>query len=385
MAVATTEKLLHEARAGRRLGFEEAVRLYRDAELLELGRTAQAARFRKHPERRVTYLIDRNINYTNVCTADCQFCAFYRPTVDHPEAYTLSREAIGRKIEELLEVGGTRILMQGGHHPDLRLAWYEELLRWLRATYPEIEINAFSPSEIDNIARIEGIGMEAVLMRLQAAGLAGLPGGGAEMLDDDVRARVSPKKQSAAGWLEAMRIAQRLGLLTTSTMVIGFGEGIEQRIGHLQKLRDLQDESLRAHGNGFTAFIAWTLQTENTSLGRSKARDELGASAQDYLRLTAVARLFLDNVPHIQASWPTQGVRMAEVALEFGCDDFGSTMLEENVVSAAGTSLRQVAEITLQKSIRGAGYVPAQRDSRYNVLRVIDQVPSPAAPRRPAA
>jgi cyclic dehypoxanthinyl futalosine synthase len=385
LAIASVDTILSAVRAGRRLEFEGAVALYRDADLHALGSAAQAARFRHVPERRVTYLIDRNINYTNVCLTDCQFCAFYRPNSRHPEAYTLSRQEIGRKIDELLEVGGTRILMQGGHNPDLPLAWYEDLLRWLRATYPEIEINAFSPSEIDHIAGIEAVTMEHVLTRLQAAGLAGLPGGGAEMLDDEIRRRVSPKKQSAAGWLEAMRIAQRLGLTTTSTMVIGFGETIEQRIGHLQKLRDLQDESLAAHGNGFTAFIAWTLQTDNTSLGRSKSRDNYGATAQEYLRLNAVARLFLDNIPHVQASWPTQGLRLAEVALEFGCDDFGSTMLEENVVSSAGTSLRHVAEITMQRHIRGAGYTPAQRDSSYRILRTIRTIPEPAEPRRRAA
>lgn len=385
MAVANADTILGAVRAGRRLEFVGAAALYRDADLHALGAAAQAARFAHVPERRVTYLIDRNINYTNVCVTDCQFCAFYRPNSRHPESYTLSRAEIGQKIEELLEVGGTRILMQGGHNPDLPLAWYEDLLRWLRATYPEIEINAFSPSEIDHIASLEHLTMEQVLVRLQAAGLAGLPGGGAEMLDDDIRRRVSPKKQSAAGWLEAMRIAQGLGLTTTSTMVIGFGESIEQRIGHLQKLRDLQDESLAAHGNGFTAFIAWTLQTDNTSLGRSKNRETYGATAQEYLRLNAVARLFLDNIPHVQASWPTQGLRLAEIALEFGCDDFGSTMLEENVVSSAGTSLRHVAEITMQRHIRGAGYTPAQRDSSYRILRTIQEVPEPAAPRQRAA
>jgi len=385
MAIASTDTILAAVRGGQRLGFDAAAELYRAADLHALGAAAQAARFRHVPDRRVTYLIDRNINYTNVCITDCKFCAFYRHDASHPEAYTLSRPDIGRKIEELLEVGGTRILMQGGHNPDLPLAWYEDLLRWLRATYPEIEINAFSPSEIDHIATLERLSMHDVLVRLQAAGLAGLPGGGAEMLDDAVRQRVSPKKQNAAGWLEAMRVAQRLGLTTTATMVIGFGETVEQRIGHLQKLRDLQDESLAAHGNGFTAFISWTLQTDNTSLGRSKNQDMYGATAQEYLRLTAVARLFLDNFPHVQASWPTQGLRLAEVALEFGCDDFGSTMLEENVVSSAGTSLRHVAEITMQRHIRGAGYTPAQRDSRYRILREVTAVPEPALPRRRAA
>ena len=385
MAVATPERLLHDVAEGRRLTPVEAVRLYRDADLLELGRAAQRARFRHNPERRVTYLIDRNINYTNVCITDCQFCAFYRPNDKHPEAYTLSRAQIAEKIDELLEAGGTRILMQGGHHPGLPLAWYEDLLRWLRATYPEIEINSFSPSEIDHIASVDGSSMEHVLVRLKAAGMAGLPGGGGEMLVDAIRQKVSPKKQNAAGWLEAMRIAQRLGLTTSSTMVIGFGETIEQRIEHLQKLRDLQDESRAAHGNGFSAFIAWTLQVENTPLGRSKNRDAYGASGTDYLRLVAMARLFLDNIPHVQASWPTQGVKLAQVALEFGCDDFGSTMMEENVVSSAGTSLRNVAEIAIQRQVAAAGYVPAQRNTRYEVLRVIDRVPSPAASRRPVA
>ncbi len=382
MAVASADKILNDVRAGQRLEAGDAARLYREADLHALGQAAQAARFRQVPERHVTYLIDRNINYTNICITDCQFCAFYRPNKNHPESYTLTRAELSQKIEELMEVGGTRILMQGGHNPDLPLAWYEDLLRWLRATYPEIEINAFSPSEIDHIATVEGLSMEQVLGRLQTAGLAGLPGGGAEMLDDEVRKRVSPKKQSAAGWLEAMRIAQKLGLVTSASMVIGFGETVEQRIGHLQKLRDLQDASRAAHGHGFSAFIAWTLQTDNTPLGRSKNRDSYGASANEYLRLMAVARLFLDSFAHVQASWPTQGLRLAEVALEFGCDDFGSTMLEENVVSAAGTSLRHVAEITMQRHIRGAGYVPAQRDSRYNILRVVQSVPEPAAARR---
>jgi dehypoxanthine futalosine cyclase len=380
--VATAERLLQDAAAGARLGFDAAVRLYREADLLAIGQAARAARFRQVPERRVTYLIDRNINYTNVCITDCHFCAFYRPSTGHPEAYVLRREELARKVEELLEVGGTRILMQGGHHPGLPLAWYEDLLRWLRATYPEIEINAFSPSEVDHIAQLEGLSVRQVLARLQAAGLAGLPGGGAEMLDDDVRRRVSPKKQDTAGWLDAMRAAHELGLTTTASMVIGFGETPEQRLGHLQRLRDLQDESLARHGRGFTAFIAWTLQVENTPMGRSKNREDYGASTHEYLRTTAMARLFLDNFAHVQASWPTQGLKVAEIALEFGCDDFGSTMLEENVVSAAGTSLRHVAEISIQRHIQGAGYRPAQRDSSYRILRLVERVPEPAAPRR---
>jgi cyclic dehypoxanthinyl futalosine synthase len=383
MAVAMHNTLLDEVAAGRRLQFDEAVELYRNADFLRLGQAAQAVRFRHIPERRVSYLIDRNINYTNVCITDCHFCAFYRPDENHPEAYVLSRPQIAAKIDELLEVGGTRILMQGGHNPGLPIAWYEDLLHWLRRTYPEIEINAFSPSEIDHIAEVENCSMEDVLVRLQAAGLAGLPGGGGEMLVDAVRSRVSPKKQDANGWIEAMRIAQRLGLTTSSSMVIGFGETPEQRIEHLLRLRDLQDETQSANGKGFGAFIVWSLQTENTSLGRSRNSDIYGASATDYLRVVSMARLFLDNIPHIQASWPTQGVKLAQVALEFGCDDFGSTMLEENVVSSAGTKLRSVAELELQRGIADAGFTPVQRDTSYNSLRVIDDVPSLAAPRRP--
>jgi len=380
--IATADKLLQEMVEGRRLGFEEAVHLYKDADLLSLGKAAQQRRYVVVPEKRVTYLIDRNINYTNVCVTDCKFCAFYRPTQEHPEAYTLSRQEIAAKVEELLEAGGTRILMQGGHHPGLRLSWYEDLLQWLRKTYPEIELNCFSPSEIDNMARVEGLTMRQVLTRLQAAGLAGLPGGGGEMLVDEIRRKVSPKKQDAKGWLDAMRIAQSLGLTTTSTMVIGFGESLKQRVEHLQQLRDLQDESLEKHANGFTAFITWTLQTENTSLGRSSNSEQYGVGGLEYLRTVALSRLFLDNIPHVQASWPTQGVSIAQLALEFGCDDFGSTMMEENVVSSAGTSLRQVAERKIQQQVAGAGFTPAQRDSRYNIIRVIEQVPDLAPPRR---
>jgi dehypoxanthine futalosine cyclase len=384
MAIASVDSLLTRAAEGRRLSFDEAVEVYRHADLHELGRAAQAARFHRIPERRVTYLIDRNINYTNICITDCHFCAFYRPDDNHPDAYVLRREEFAQKIDELMEIGGTRILMQGGHHPDLRITWYEDLLRWLRATYPEIEINAFSPSEIDHIATVEECSMEDVLRRLQAAGLAGLPGGGGEMLVDAVRSRVSPKKQNASGWIEAMRIAQRLGLTTSSSMVIGFGESLEQRIEHMLRLRDLQDDSRAAGHKGFGAFIVWSLQTENTSLGRSRNRDSYGAGPIDYLRVVAMARLFLDNIPHIQASWPTQGVQLAQVALHFGCDDFGSTMLEENVVSSAGTKLRSVAELELQRGIAAAGFTPAQRDTSYSILRIIDSVPQPAEPRRPS-
>lgn len=351
-----------------RLSDQEAVTLYKEADLLDLGEAAAAARARKVPGPHVTYLIDRNINYTNVCVTDCQFCAFYRPWEDHPDAYVHGREVIGEKIRELVEIGGTRILMQGGHHPDLGIEWYQELLRWIRREFPSIQIDAFSPSEIEHVAEIESISTREVLERFKAAGLQGLPGGGAEMLDDDVRRSVSPKKQKAAGWLRVMAEAQRLGLATTATNVIGFGETIEQRIGHFRRLRDHQDHSVQEHGNGFIAFISWTVQIENTPLAKSKRRHRMGASSLEYLRHVAVARLYLDNFLHHQASWPTQGEKIAQMALMFGCDDCGSTMMEENVVSAAGTLRTRMAEESLKRNIREAGFEPRQRNTWYEFV-----------------
>ena len=363
----TWVSILDRASEGKRISAADAVRLHEEAPFRALGRAASVRRAAITEPGRVTYLIDRNINYTNVCITDCQFCAFYRPP-GHVESYVLSREEIGRKIDELIEIRGTRILMQGGHHPDLPLGWYEDLLRWIRATYPSIEINAFSPSEIDHVATVEKMSIRDVLARLQAAGLAGLPGGGGEMLVDEVRRRVSPKKQDVAGWLETMRQAQSLGLATTCTQVIGFGESIPQRVEHLQRLRDLQDESLAAHGNGFVAFISWTLQTENTPLASPAQKRTYGVAGAEYLRHVAVGRLFLDNIPHMQASWPTQGEKVARVALRFGCDDFGSTMLEENVVSSAGTTLTYLPEARIRGHIARAGFAAAQRDTKYNIL-----------------
>ena len=371
------DAILAKALNGGRVTFEEAVFLYRHAPLDVLADAAHQIRCQKTDPNIVTYLVDRNINYTNVCITNCQFCAFYRPP-GHPEAYVRTFEDIGRRIEELIAWGGTRILMQGGHHPDLRLSWYEDLLRFISSTYPEIEIDAFSPSEIEHIAHVEGLSVREVLERLMAAGLKGLPGGGAEILDDEVRNRISPKKQKTEGWLNVMRIAQELGLATSATMVIGFGETVEHRIRHLQRLRDLQDESLRKHGNGFTAFIPWTAQiSEANSLGRSRFRDRYGASYEEYLRHTAISRIFLDNFDHIQASWPTQGEEVARKALYHGADDFGSTMLEENVVSAASAYTQRRPRMTvydIHQNILKAGFWPAQRDTRYNIVRTFDRV-----------
>ena len=365
--------LLDKAAAGARLSPEEGLVLYRDADLLDLGLAADAVRQLRVPSNLVTYLVDRNVNYTNVCTTNCQFCGFYR-SPGHPETYVRTYEEINDKLSELASVGGTRVLMQGGHHPDLPLAWYTGLLRFLREHNPTIELDCFSPSEIDNFATVFKMTIPEVLIELKAAGLAGVPGGGAEILDDEIRRRVSPLKQSAAGWLDVQREAQRLGLATSATMVIGFGETLEHRLNHLIKLRELQEYSLNEHGNGFTAFIAWTVQhSELTSLGRSKFRENYGATATEYLRHTAMSRLMLDNFKHLQASWVTQGPKIGQVSLKFGIDDFGSTMLEENVVSnAAHDTFQRMGEREIHHYVRDAGYIPAKRDTHYNILQVFE-------------
>jgi cyclic dehypoxanthinyl futalosine synthase len=360
---------LERAAAGERLDPAAAQAIHDAAPTAELLAAADARRrTRIVPADRVTYLVDRNINYTNVCITDCQFCAFYRPP-GHPESYVNSRAVLAEKISELVAVGGSRILMQGGHHPDLHLAWYEDLLRWIRATFPTIEIDAFSPSEIQHISDVEGMPAGTVLDRLIAAGLEGLPGGGAEILSDDVRGRISPKKQSADGWIEMMRLAQERGLATTASMVIGFGESTVHRVEHLERLRRSQDRALATHGNGFIAFIVWTAQFEHTSLGSSRFRPQFGAGPEAYLRQLALARLYLDNFAHFQASWPTMGPAVAAQALRAGADDFGSTMLEENVVSAAGTVRTRMDAEEIQAAIRAAGFVPAERDTRYRIRR----------------
>ena len=363
------DAILEKRLAGGRVTPDEALVLAREGGLHALGRAAAVLRRRHAPGDAVTYLVDRNINYTNVCITDCKFCSFYRPVGD-PEAYVLPKEVIGRKIDETLAAGGTRILMQGGHNPALRLPWYEDLLGWIRKTYPALGIDAFSPSEIDHLATLEGMPVREVLVRLKDSGLTGLPGGGGEILHDAVRGDISPKKQDAAGWLGVMREAQALGLVTTATMVIGCGEGPEHRIAHLLAVRDLQDASLKAHGNGFTAFIPWTMQVEGNGLGKVFAvRGILPASSQDYLRHLSLCRVVLDNIDHLAASWPTQGERVAQIALAFGADDFGSTMLEENVVSAAGTTRVRMDVAEIHHHLRSAGWVPAQRDSRYRILK----------------
>lgn len=362
----TTENLLERAVLGGRLGLEEGLRLLAEAGTDELCRAADDVRRRRHPDGIVTYLVDRNINYTNVCIIDCGFCAFYRKPAS-PEGYLLTHEQIGRKVEELQSWGGTRILLQGGVHPYLKLEYYTGLLAYLKEHYPDIQIDGFSPVEVWNIARIMKMPLEDVLRALHAAGLDGLPGGGAEILDNRTRNKIAPHKGTWESWIEAERLAQREGLTTSATMVFGFDEELEERALHLIRLRDLQDESLAYNSNGFTSFICWSYQPDNTAMGGTRAPGE------EYLRMVAFARLMLDNFENISASWPSQGPELARRALTCGANDFGSTMMEENVVSAAGADVGTCMTVAqIQGEIRKAGFRPAKRDSRYHLLELFD-------------
>ncbi|HWZ29424.1 MAG TPA: cyclic dehypoxanthinyl futalosine synthase [Gemmatimonadales bacterium] len=335
--------------------FRSFVDLYRNAPLLELGAAADAARWTLHPENVVTYIIDRNINYTNVCVADCKFCAFYRRP-KHPEGYLLSYEEIGRKIDELKALGGVQILMQGGHNPYIPFEWYLDLLRYIKRNHP-IHIHGFSPSEVDFFATRFGLSIEEVIRELVQAGLDSIPGGGGEILVQSIRDQVAKKKAGADRWLEVMAIAHRLGLKTSVTMMYGLGETLEDRMEHLFRVREVQRQT-----GGFTAFICWPLQPEHTQL------EHLGKTdAVTYLRTQAIARVVLDNVPNIQASWVTMGFKVGQVALRFGANDFGSLMMEENVVSAAGTTYRTTLG-EMQRLIADAGYTPKKRRQDYSLM-----------------
>ena len=356
--------LLAKAATGTRLSRAEAVSLY-DLPLFDLAAAADAVRRLRTDPDTVSYLIDRNINYSNVCTIGCSFCGFYR-TRRQADSYTLSFEEISRKVRELEAVNGTRILMQGGVNPHLPFAWYLDLLRHLKAQHPSIRVEAFSPEEVKGMMHLTSQSAAEVLTQLQAAGLDGLPGGGGEMLVDDVRhaPHISPARISADEWLDIMAAAQRLGLYTTATMVIGFGETPAQRVASLLRLRDAQDAAVAEHGNGYSAFISWTLQTKGVRIDGKVP----GAGAHEYLQNVAVSRLVLDNFVNFQASWPTMGYKVAQTALYFGANDFGSTMLEENVVSQAGARHQATPEREIVRQIADAGYRPVQRDSLYNVI-----------------
>src|SRR5215470_9632167 len=349
--------ILDRVLAGERMSAAECHTLLESHDIARMGVAADEIRARRHPDNVVTYIIDRNINYTNVCNVVCTFCAFYRRP-GAPDTYVRTFEEICEKIDETIALGGTGVLMQGGLHPDFGIEWYEDLLSSLRAKYPGFQLHCFSPPEIHNIHLISKLDYETIMARLKNAGLYSLPGGGAEILDDEVRKRVATKCTTDE-WLDVMRAVHRTGLRSTATMMFGIGDKIEHRVRHLRRIRDLQDET-----GGFTAFIPWTFQRENTALGR-KIKDE--PTGVDYLKMLAVSRLFLDNIQHIQASWLTQGLKLGQTALRFGADDMGSIMIEENVVSAAGASTC-ANERDLRYQIREAGFRPQQRDILYNYV-----------------
>ncbi|GHF33332.1 dehypoxanthine futalosine cyclase [Deinococcus metalli] len=359
-----TAGLLDRAASGERLSHPEIEALYA-LPLPDVAAVAHALRAERRDPAVVTFLIDRNINYTNICNVGCNFCAFYR-TKRQKDSYTLDYEQISAKIRELEAVGGTRILLQGGVNPELGLEYYTGLLRHVKAHHPTIRIDAFSPEEVLFMEKAFGLTLDDLLDTLIDAGLDGLPGAGGEILEDDVRAKAAPARIRSADWFRIIDAAQRKGLYTIATMVIGFGETYAQRAAHLVKIREQQDRANREYGgNGFSGFAMWTLQTEHTRL----AGKAPGATAHEYLQQLAVARIALDNVPNIQASWPAQGFKVAQAALYYGANDLGSTMLEENVVSAAGGHGRHNA--TVRELIRiavDAGYTPAIRNSRFQII-----------------
>jgi cyclic dehypoxanthinyl futalosine synthase len=348
--------LLEKAIAGERLSFDEGVRLIEAHDLVALGRAADAVTRRLHPEPFRTYNIDRNINYTNACTAVCDFCAFYRPPKD-AEVYVLPREELLKKIQETVDVGGDQILMQGGLHPTLSLEWYEELLRDIKAHFPQVNIHGFSPPEIHHFTKISKRPLREVLERLKAAGLGSLPGGGGEILVDRVRGEITRGKVMTDDWLNVHRVWHALGGRSTATMMFGHIETLSERIEHLERLRQLQDET-----GGFTAYICWTFQPEHTAMANVPP-----AGAFEYLKTQAVSRLYLDNFPNIQSSWVTQGEQIGQIALFFGANDMGSLMLEENVVSSAGTAYHLSLD-TIRRCIRDAGYIPRQRNVFYEYI-----------------
>jgi cyclic dehypoxanthinyl futalosine synthase len=348
--------LLDKATAGERLTCDEGLRIIESHDLAALGAAADAVTRRLHPENYRTYNIDRNINYTNICTAVCDFCAFYRKP-KHAEGYVLSRDELLQKIRETVDLGGDQILMQGGLHPDFKLEWYEELLSDIKREFPQVNIHGFSPPEIHHFTKVSKLPLPVVLSRLKDAGLGSLPGGGGEILVDRVRKAMTRGKVLTDDWLNVHREWHRLGGKSTATMMFGHIETLAERVEHLERLRQLQDET-----RGFTAFICWTFQPDNTDMA-----DIPPAGSFDYLKTQAVARLYLDNFPNIQSSWVTQGLKMGQLALLFGANDMGSLMIEENVVSAAGT----VHYLTLEEmkdAIRELGYTPRRRNVFYELV-----------------
>ena len=339
----------------------QALDLFRSDDLIGIGMEADSVRKRLHPEGVVTYIIDRNINYTNFCTEYCTFCAFYRPLKGKmaAEGYILDFDTIYKKIEETVELGGTGVLMQGGLHPDLKIDWHENLMRGIKQRFPKVHLHCYSASEIIAIAEYSGLSIRETIIRLRAAGLDSIPGGGAEILDDEVRYKIARLKCLTEDWLNVHRTAHHLGMRTTATMMFGVGESFEHRVNHFQRIYDLQEET-----GGFTAFIPWTFQPKNTALG-GRHWDE--ATSVEYLKTLAIARILLSNFENVQSSWVTQGLKVCQLGLRFGGNDVGSVMLEENVVRAAGTT-NCTTEEELRRMIRDAGFKPVQRDTLYRTM-----------------
>jgi cyclic dehypoxanthinyl futalosine synthase len=354
------DRIANKVMDGGRVDAAEALALYRHAPTHVLGRLADAIRARKHPDRIVSYIIDRNVNYTNICVARCNFCAFYR-TVGSSDGYVLGFEEIFRKIDETIAVGGNQLLLQGGHNPDLPIAWYEDLFRAVKQRYPAFKLHALSPPEVLHIARINKLTVREVIDRLVAAGLDSIPGGGAEILVDRVRKELNCyNKATSDEWLGVMREAHHAGLRTTVTMMYGTVETDEERLEHLLRVRDLQDET-----GGFTAFITWSFQPDHTEIGAARQLTE--ATGVEYLRTLALSRIVLDNIDNLQASWVTQGGKVGQLSLAYGANDMGSVMIEENVVRAAGASYC-MDEVEIVANIEDAGFIPKRRNMHYEIL-----------------
>ncbi|UVI31779.1 cyclic dehypoxanthinyl futalosine synthase [Paenibacillus spongiae] len=359
------DRILQDALNGKRPMLEDVVALFESDEIEKMGHAANQLMLRRHPDPITTFVVGRNINYTNVCDVYCRFCAFYRAP-GSKEGYVLSDEAILQKIQETQDVNGTEILMQGGTNPNLPFPYYLDLLRKIKQHFPDITMHSFSPAEIHKMREVsDGLSLEEVVRQLHEAGLDSLPGGGAEILDDRTRRKISKLKGSWTDWMDVMTTAHKIGMNTTATMVIGFGEEMEERALHLLRVRDAQDACIAGgyDSKGFLAFIPWTFQPDNTNMKREKATPE------EYLKTLAISRITLDNIDNFQSSWVTMGPEVGKLSLSYGCNDFGSTMIEENVVSAAGTTHKVNIELILQL-IREAGKIPAQRNTRYEILKM---------------
>lgn len=359
------DAILEKALRGERVSQEETILLFESNEVEKMGHTANILMERRHPDPVTTFVIGRNINYTNVCDVYCRFCAFYRRPGSE-EGYVLPDEVIFQKIQETIDVAGTEILMQGGTNPNLPFSYYTDLLQKIKTKFPDITMHSFSPAEIQKMKVVsDGLSLEEVLRQIHAAGLDSLPGGGAEILDDRTRRKISRLKGSWTEWMDVMKTAHKIGMNTTATMVIGLGESMEERALHLMRVRDAQDECIQNgyDSEGFLAFIPWTFQPDNTNLKLDRQ------TPQEYLKTVAISRIVLDNIKHLQSSWVTMGPEIGRLSLQYGCDDFGSTMIEENVVSSAGATYKVNIESILS-IIRSAGKIPAQRNTKYEILRV---------------